>query len=84
MAHGAAAFAEVEVDLPHTNSEQNPPYPVATKNPAREEFWRKVPTYRDVTTKDFLSYRWSVSSPHIDFPPSPWTTEMQSDCTHHR
>lgn len=27
----------------------------------RDEFWRKVPYWADVTAKDFLSYRWSVS-----------------------
>ena len=27
----------------------------------RDEFWRKVPIWADVTAKDFLSYRWSVS-----------------------
>ena len=27
----------------------------------RDEFWRKVPVWADVTAKDFLSYRWSVS-----------------------
>lgn len=27
----------------------------------RDEFWRKIPVWADVTAKDFLSYRWSVS-----------------------
>ncbi|KAK1781095.1 hypothetical protein QBC45DRAFT_406740 [Copromyces sp. CBS 386.78] len=28
----------------------------------RDEFWRKVPVWADVTAKDFLSYRWSVAN----------------------
>ncbi|KAL0469074.1 hypothetical protein QR685DRAFT_529668 [Neurospora intermedia] len=28
----------------------------------RDEFWRKVPYWADVTAKDFLSYRWSVAN----------------------
>jgi lysine 2,3-aminomutase len=35
--------------------------PVATTLPHHEEFWRKVPLWRDVSTKEFLSSRWSVS-----------------------
>lgn len=29
--------------------------------PRRDEFWRRVPAYENVSTGDFLSYRWSVS-----------------------
>ncbi|KAK4127198.1 kama family protein [Parathielavia appendiculata] len=37
-----------------------PVYPVATALPQnRDEFWRKVPLWRDVSTKEFLSYSWS-------------------------
>ncbi|CAN8098714.1 unnamed protein product [Discula destructiva] len=28
--------------------------------PQRDEFWRSVPTYANVPTSDFLSYRWSI------------------------
>lgn len=38
-----------------------PHHPVTIKGSAREEFWRVVPTFQNVTAKDFLSYRWSVS-----------------------
>ena len=36
--------------------------PVASAIPRnRDEFWRKVPVWQDVSAADFLSYRWSVS-----------------------
>lgn len=31
------------------------------QHPWREEFWRRVPVYENVATRDFISYRWSVS-----------------------
>jgi lysine 2,3-aminomutase len=39
-----------------------PVRPVVSALPQnRDEFWRKVPLWRDVSTKEFLSYSWSVS-----------------------
>lgn len=36
--------------------------PVTTAMPQnRDEFWRKVPVWENVSAGDFLSYRWSVS-----------------------
>lgn len=36
--------------------------PVAPALPQnRDEFWRKVPLWENVSTEDFLSYRWGVS-----------------------
>lgn len=32
-----------------------------TVTPSGEEFWRKVPIWKDVSTESFMSYRWSVS-----------------------
>lgn len=32
-----------------------------TVTPSGEEFWRKVPLWKDVSTESFMSYRWSVS-----------------------
>ena len=29
----------------------------------QEEFWRKVPVWRDVSAREFLSYSWTVSGP---------------------
>lgn len=42
-------------------------YPVSTAVSWGEEFWRKVPVYSNVSSKEFLSYRWSVS----DVPSAP-------------
>lgn len=39
----------------------NTHHPVATAVSWGEEFWRKVPVYSNVSSKEFLSYRWSVS-----------------------
>lgn len=38
-------------------------YPVATNLPLpwRDEFWRRVSVYKDVSAESFLSYQWSVS-----------------------
>ncbi|KAK4682173.1 hypothetical protein QC764_113090 [Podospora pseudoanserina] len=37
--------------------------PVATALPQdRDEFWREVPVWENVSAKDFLSYRWSVAN----------------------
>jgi hypothetical protein len=37
-------------------------HPVVSAIPRhRNEFWRKVPVWQDVSVTDFLSYRWSVS-----------------------
>lgn len=37
-------------------------HPVVSAIPRnRDEFWRKVPVWQDVSATDFLSYRWSVS-----------------------
>lgn len=30
--------------------------------PLRDEFWRRVPAYENVSSGDFLSYRWGVST----------------------
>ncbi|ROW18175.1 hypothetical protein VPNG_00041 [Cytospora leucostoma] len=30
------------------------------QHPWREEFWRRVPVYENVSTRDFISYRWSI------------------------
>ncbi|KAK7744938.1 hypothetical protein SLS53_003171 [Cytospora paraplurivora] len=30
------------------------------QHPWREEFWRRVPVYENVATRDFISYRWSI------------------------
>jgi lysine 2,3-aminomutase len=47
-----------------TAEEATPPVrPVVAAVPHHEEFWRKVPLWRDVSTKEFLSSRWSVSLP---------------------
>ncbi len=27
----------------------------------QDEFWRKIPVWRDVSAKEFLSYSWTVS-----------------------
>lgn len=43
------------------NASLNPHHPVSTAVSWGEEFWRNVPVYRDVSSKEFLSYRWSVS-----------------------
>lgn len=37
------------------------PHPVSTAVSWGEEFWRKVPAYSNVSSKEFLSYRWNVS-----------------------
>lgn len=40
--------------------------PVATAvSQNRDEFWRKVPLWENVSAGDFLSYRWSVSHPAL-------------------
>lgn len=36
-------------------------HPVSTAVSWGEEFWRKVPAYSNVSSKEFLSYRWNVS-----------------------
>lgn len=46
------------------NAYFNTHHPVSTAVSWGEEFWRNVPVYRDVSSKEFLSYSWSVS----DFP----------------
>ncbi|KAK3362968.1 hypothetical protein B0T25DRAFT_562009 [Lasiosphaeria hispida] len=39
------------------------PHPVATAIAMhRDEFWRKVPVWQDVSADEFLSYRWSVAN----------------------
>lgn len=35
--------------------------PVAAQGPERDEFWRRIPIWQDVSANEFLSYRWSVS-----------------------
>lgn len=45
----------------------NTHHPVSTAISWGEEFWRKVPVYSNVSSKEFLSYRWSVS----DVPSAP-------------
>lgn len=44
-------------------------HPVGAMMPmeGRDEFWRKVPIWENVSAADFLSYRWGVSSVHISF-----------------
>ncbi|KAI3401737.1 hypothetical protein diail_9401 [Diaporthe ilicicola] len=37
-----------------------PHHPVTTAVSWGEEFWRNVPAYGNVSSKDFLSYRWSL------------------------
>ncbi|KAL2269784.1 hypothetical protein VTJ83DRAFT_1968 [Remersonia thermophila] len=38
-------------------------HPVSTALPQDyDEFWRKVPLWRDVSVRDFLSYRWSTKN----------------------
>ncbi|KAK0612993.1 hypothetical protein B0T17DRAFT_511350 [Bombardia bombarda] len=48
----------------HVSQEQDaavrPVLAEVTKN--RDEFWRKVPVWKDVSANDFLSYRWSVAN----------------------
>lgn len=39
----------------------NTHHPVSTSVSWGEEFWRNIPVYSDVTSQEFLSYRWSVS-----------------------
>lgn len=36
-------------------------HPVATPMLWRDEFWRRVPVFKDVSAGEFISYRWSVS-----------------------
>jgi lysine 2,3-aminomutase len=48
--------------IPGPEAVAPPVHPVATALPQdRDEFWRKVPLWRDVSAKEFLSYSWSVS-----------------------
>ena len=35
--------------------------PVVAQRPKKDEFWRKVPVWQNLSADDFLSYRWSVS-----------------------
>jgi lysine 2,3-aminomutase len=49
--------------IPRAEAAAPPVRPVVTALPHHEEFWRKVPLWRDVSTKEFLSSRWSVSLP---------------------
>lgn len=66
IARGVASIAAVE--QPPTHLAQDYPPPVTTKSLERDEFWREVPTFQDVSKKDFLSYRWSVCWPHTAYP----------------
>lgn len=59
IARGVAGLAAAE--QPATQIAQGSPHPVVTKLLEHDEFWRIVPTYQDISKKDFLSYRWSVS-----------------------
>lgn len=43
------------------NKTSNTHHPVSAAVSWGEEFWRKVPAYSNVSSKEFLSYRWSVS-----------------------
>lgn len=43
------------------NEAFNTHHPVSTAVSWGEEFWRKVPVYSNVSSEEFLSYRWSVS-----------------------
>lgn len=43
------------------NESFNTHHPVSTAVSWGEEFWREVPVYSNVSSKEFLSYRWSVS-----------------------
>lgn len=43
------------------------PRPVASALPQnQDEFWRKIPVWRDVSAKEFLSYSWSVCGPWFE------------------
>jgi lysine 2,3-aminomutase len=47
-------------------------HPVTTIIPQnRDEFWRKVPVWENVSAGDFLSYRWSVSLAYCRSPMTP-------------
>lgn len=68
-ARGAAVLAvpknpaDVE-DLPAHRAIQSPRgqhQSVATPRSWRDEFWRRVSVYKDVSERSFLSYQWSVS-----------------------
>ncbi|KAK3936076.1 hypothetical protein QBC46DRAFT_37672 [Diplogelasinospora grovesii] len=53
--------AKVTSTVMSRDREINVVHPVATAIARdRDEFWRKVPIWQDVSAKDFLSYRWSV------------------------
>lgn len=46
-------------------------HPVAVAMPQGDEFWRKVPLWENVSSADFLSYRWSVSLASFHIPAIP-------------
>ena len=59
-------FPPPELSGPDPNREGPQPgttaQPQASEIPRdRDEFWRNVPVWKDVTAQEFLSYRWSVS-----------------------
>jgi len=60
-------FPPPELSGPDPNREGPQPgttaQPQASEIPRdRDEFWRNVPVWKDVTAQEFLSYRWSVSN----------------------
>jgi len=63
-ARAPAPPAIVSHEVVDESSEQAIPKPVTDSalSGSRDEFWRKVPLWKDVSAAEFLSYRWSVSS----------------------
>ena len=49
------------IQYEHTDHHHHHQNIAATAVPLREEFWRNIPVYENVSAKDFLSHRWSVS-----------------------
>ena len=55
------------------------PHPVALVRPRDpDEFWRKIPVWENVSTDDFLSYRWGVS--HIPYGKLPLFVSQIEHC----
>lgn len=62
---GTAAMAAAQ-SAPRNDDHDNQHHPVGTGTSWREEFWRHIPVYQGVSTREFLSYRWSVSPAFVN------------------
>jgi hypothetical protein len=58
----ATAGGGVQRRLAHTGVQEAEFDPILASPVSDREFWRNVPQYKDVEEKDFLKYRWTVSS----------------------